>query len=179
MATDAKIRMTAEEFSHLPETNQPTELIHGELIVSPAPTPLHQRISRRLQRLLEDLIPNGEVFDAPIDLYLDEANIPQPDLVWVSADGTCRVTEKRLEGPPELVVEIFSPGTARYDKDEKFKTYQRFGVREYWMADPVNLYVEVFALRDGAYESQGVYGPQGSFTSPALGKTVDLSDVFA
>jgi Uma2 family endonuclease len=171
--------MTASEFFALPETNTPTELIDGELIVAPAPIPMHQRISRLGLYVLQDLIPNGELFFAPIDVYLDEINIVQPDILWVAADGQCQITDKRLVGAPNLVVEIFSPGTSRRDRREKYALYERFGVREYWMIDPEEQFIEVYSLHAGQFARQGVYTPDQTFESQVLGgKTVDVSRIF-
>ena len=175
----SKTRMTAAEFFELPETNQPTELIDGELIVSPSPIPKHQLLVGRFYSKLEDLIPNGVVFFAPMDVYFDDNNIPQPDIIWVAENSQCVITEKRLEGAPELIIEILSPGTLRRDRREKYELYERFGVREYWMTDPVGQFVEVCVWVNGTYKRQGVYGPDESFESPVLGgKTVTLKGIF-
>jgi Uma2 family endonuclease len=177
-----KTRMTAAEFFELPESNLPTELIDGEIIMSPAPVPKHQRLNGRFYLTLADLIPNGEVLYAPIDVHLDEDNVVEPDLVWVAENSRCIITEKRLEGPPDLIIEIFSPSTARRDKKEKYELYERYGVREYWMADadPLGNYLEVYVWADGKYMRQGVYGAADSFESTVLGgKTVDLKPIFA
>jgi len=175
----SKTRMTADEFFQLPETNQPTELIHGELIVNPPPVPKHQRLSGRFYTKLGDLIPNGELFYAPIGVYFDAENIPEPDIVWVAANSKCVVGDKYLEGPPDLIVEIFSPGTARFDRREKYELYERYGVREYWMADPEANFLEVCVWLHGKFSRQGVYGPDNSFVSPVLGgKTVELKGIF-
>lgn len=171
-------RMTAAEFLALPETTQPTELLDGELLMSPSPVPKHQRINRRFCRLLEDIIPNGEVFIAPLDVYLDEANIPQPDVIWVAQESRCQITEKRLEGPPDLIIEVVSPGSAIVDRREKFALYERHGVAEYWIAEPQAQFVEVCTLRGGRYERLGIFGANERFDSPALGRTVELSGVF-
>jgi Uma2 family endonuclease len=178
MSSPAKTRVSAAEFFQLPETNIPTELIDGEIIVSPAPIPTHQRILRFTVRLLEGLIPNGEIFPAPIDVYFDDANIPQPDIVWIAEGGRCKVTDKRLEGAPDLVVEIHSPSTTRRDKTDKFDLYEKHGVREYWMIDPAAAYVEVYRLDNDAFVKVGIFGPDQTFESVTLGKTVDLKAVF-
>jgi Uma2 family endonuclease len=178
MVNQEKIRMTAEEFFQLPETTQPTELIDGELIVSPSPVPKHQIISGNLFYLLRGIIPNGILFSAPMDVYFDEHNTPQPDIIWVAANSPCVIGEKRLEGPPDLLVEIFSPGTARRDKQDKYQLYQRYGVREYWMVDTEQQYVEVHTHNGTRYELLGVYGEGESFASPALGKPVELKGIF-
>jgi Uma2 family endonuclease len=180
MVEQTKVRMTAAEFFQLPETTEPIELIDGELIVSPTPIPKHQRVSGRSFILLEKLIPNGELFYAPMEVYFDDENIPQPDILWIAANSRCVVGEKRLEGPPDLIVEIFSPSTTKRDRREKFNLYERFGVREYWMVDPVGQYVEVYTLADNHYGKLGLYGPGETFTSPVLdNKTVDVSAIFS
>jgi Uma2 family endonuclease len=172
-------RMTAAEYADLPETNKPIQLLAGEIVVSPPPVPDHQRVILRFVFRLDTLIPDGELFVSPIGLYLDEGNVPEPDIVWVAANSRCVVTDKWLEGPPDLIVEVLSPSTARYDRTVKFTLYERYGVREYWLADPAAEYVEVFVLQAGKFVRQGAYGPEDSFQSPVLGKTVDLSGIFA
>ena len=171
-------RMTAAEYFTLPETNTPVQLLNGEIVVSPPPVPAHQRLVFRLSTLLNSLIPAGEIFIAPIGLYLDEDNVPEPDIVWVGANSRCVIAEKRLEGPPELIIEALSPSTARTDRGEKFTLYERYGVREYWLADPEAAYLEVFVLHEGRFVRQGAYGPEDSFQSPVLGQTVALSGIF-
>lgn len=172
-------RMTAKAFSELPESNLPTELIDGELIVSPAPIPEHQSASVELLFLLRGIIPNGKLFHAPIDVYFDEANILQPDIVWVAQDSQCFIGDKRLEGAPDLVIEILSPSTARRDKNKKFSLYEKHGVREYWLVDPIAQYVEVWRLEDGKFEPKGVFGPGDTFTSAVLNnQPVDVSLIF-
>ncbi len=171
-------RMTATKYYELPETNKPVQLLNGVIIVSPLPIPAHQRVIGRSYELLNNLIPDGEIFLSPIGLYLDEDNVPEPDIVWVAADSRCKVTEKRLEGPPDLIIEVLSPSTARYDRVQKFALYERYGVREYWLADHEAEYVEVFVLQEGRFTRQGAYGPEDTFHSPVLGKAVDLSGIF-
>lgn len=179
MAELVTTRMTAAEFLALPETHQPTQLLNGELILSPSPVPNHQRCSRQIEYLIEELKPNGEVFHAPIDLYLDDANIPQPDVIWIAENSRCVVTRKYLQGPPELVVEVFSPSTELKDRKDKFNLYQRFAIPEYWMVDPELEFIEVYVLENGAYKRLGVFERGESFVSPVLGgKTVEVSRIF-
>jgi Uma2 family endonuclease len=180
MADQTQIRMTATEFFQLPQSAQPTELIDGELLVSPSPVPEHQRVSRRLVILLNSIIPDGELFYAPVDVYLDEANVVQPDILWVAENSRCKIGDKRLEGPPDLIVEVFSPGTARKDKITKFRLYERHGVSEYWMVDPQERYLEVYRLESRQYILQSVYEPGMTFTSPVLNeRRIDVSQIFA
>ncbi len=172
-------KMTAADFEALPDSEQMLELIEGELIVSPPPIPRHQRTVGNVFVLLRDIIANGEVFIAPIEVYLDEKNIPQPDVLWVAENSQCVVTEKRLEGAPDLVVEVFSPGTEKKDRKDKFLVYQRFGVREYWMIDADEEYVEVYQLEDGRFIRLGVFEPGETFASAVLGgKSVVVGKMF-
>jgi Uma2 family endonuclease len=179
MAEQIKTRITAAQYLQMEETTRPVELLEGELIMSPPPIPLHQRLIGLLYLLLVNLIPDGEVFFSPIGVYLDEDNIPEPDIVWVAAESRCKIGEKLLEGPPDLIVEVLSPGTAKRDRETKYQLYQRFGVREYWVVDPVGATLEVYGLAEGRYQRQGAYEEGDSFDSAALGKTVTLKGVFA
>ena len=179
MADQTRTYMTAAEYFNLPETNRLEELLHGELIVSPPPVPKHQLIVGNIFFLLRQQVPDGAVFIAPIALYLDEHNIPEPDVIWAAADSRCQVGEKRLEGPPELIVEVLSPSTARRDRGDKFDLYEKHGVREYWLADPEADYMEVYVLKNNSFERQGLYGPEDSFESAVLGgQVVTLKPVF-
>lgn len=167
-------RLTAAAFAQLPERNQPTELINGAMIVSPSPISQQQRLSRRLTRYLEDQIPDGEVFAAPLDLYLDEHNVLQPDVFWVAADSACQERGGYFYGPPALIAEILSPSTAKRDRGDKFVQYERHGVGEYWLIDPTGGYIEVWTRNETArFERVGVFGPGERFASPRLGRETD------
>ena len=130
-------KMTASEFLSLPVSNTFHELLDGEEVMSPSPTRNHQVTLGRVFLLLEHGAPHGEVILAPMDVYLDDSNVVQPDLLWIAQGSACKWVEgKYLNGAPDLVAEIFSPGTVRRDKKDKFRLYEKFGVREYWMIDP-------------------------------------------
>src|SRR5262245_47839316 len=133
MAVEQKL-YTVEEFEqfvNLPENaDKRFELINGEIIVAYAPVPDHQAAVLSTAILLRSIVPNGRVFIAPLEVYLDEHNLPQPDVTWVAENSKCVIAPKRLEGPPDLVVEVLSPSTSRYDKTFKFLLYEKHGVRE-------------------------------------------------
>jgi Uma2 family endonuclease len=171
--------MTIAEYFALPEILQPIELIGGEVIVRPMPTPKHQLVVGDFLFLLDRLIPDGEVFPSPLDVYLDDEHVLQPEILWVAANSRCKIGELRLEGPPDLVVEVFSPGWALHDIKTKFDLYQRFAVREYWMVNAEEQYVEVHRHENGVFVRQGVYSPDEAFVSAALGgKMVALKGIF-
>ena len=182
MAQATHTQLTAAQFAQLPETNTPNQLINGVLIVTPAPTNTHQTLVFNLAQLVSELAAgSSHAKISPLDVHLDEHNVLQPDIFWVSGpDSLCQLgDDDKWYGAPDLVVEVLSPATARYDKVEKFRLYAKHGVREYWIIDPIAQYIEVWILEEGSYQRQGVYGPQDSFTSPMLGgKTVDLKPIF-
>jgi Uma2 family endonuclease len=172
-----KTRMTAVEYLALPETMQRSDLINGEIIMSPTPTVEHQRLVLRIARLLEQLVPDGEVFIAPLDVYLDDDNVVQPDVMWVAADSKCVIETKYLKGAPDLVVEVLSPGTKRWDKKEKFHLYEKYGTREYWLTEPDEQFIEVWCLRDGKFVRLDIFGRDETINSPLLGQ-VEVNAIF-
>lgn len=180
MVTQIKGRVSAEEFYALQsQTDERLELIDGEVIVANTPNIKHQDVVASvigMLRAISKLI-GGRAFVAPVEVYLDRTHIPQPDVMWIAPDGKCQITDKNLVGAPDLVVEVFSPGTERYDKREKFNMYQQFGVREYWMIHPDAEYVEVWGLQDGVFVRQGIYAPGDTFISAILrGQTITVSE---
>lgn len=172
------MQMKADDFFSGPETNQPIQLIAGVVVVSETPSPKHQEVCGNLFLWLDNIAPNGEVYFSPLDLYLDDENVPQPDLIWVAADGRCTITPKRFEGPPELIIEILSPGTARIDKVKKFHLYERHGVSEYWIVNAEEHFVEVFTLQEGHYTRYAIYTEDETLVSPRLGGSLDLKPIF-
>jgi Uma2 family endonuclease len=171
-------RMTAAEFMTLPETMLPCDLINGEVIMSPAPTLEHQDLVFRLAKLIDKLIPNGKVNIAPVDVHLDEFNVVQPDILWVAEGSTCVSFEgKWLQGGPDLVIEILSPGSKRLDRKEKFHLYEKHGTREYWMVDSDPKLIEIWYSKDGKFTRLDVYGQDETFTSPLLG-AVQVNAIF-
>lgn len=179
MQAEAVRKITTAEYFALPESQQPTELIDGEIIVSPAPVAWHQIIVHRLTNLIELNMPSGFVLFAPIDVHLDEYDVPQPDILWAAVPGRCRITaEGRVEGVPDLIVEVVSPSSVRRDRRSKYALYERHGVREYWIADPKGYLLEVYTLVDGKFQRHGAFEAGETFSSPALGKTISLESAF-
>jgi Uma2 family endonuclease len=176
----ARTRMTNAVYLALPETTQPTELIDGEIIFLPGPNADHQDISMNLTRILLALIPDGRLYAAPTDVVFEEGEILQPDIFWAREGGRCVKIEKRLYGPPDLIVEILSPSTEARDRKAKYLLYERHGVREYWLVNPEEQFAEVYTLADGAFRRVGVFvaGEDAEFTSPLLEKAVGLAAIF-
>ena len=169
-----------DDYLLLEESNLPCELINGELFMSPAPNPNHQRISRRLFKLLDGAIKNsGEVFYSPIDLFIDSKNVFQPDLVYISKKSKVYVTERGIEGPPEIIVEIISPANGYSDRNRKKKTYLAFGVKEYWIVDPANKTIEIYTPKTGLDSPLLCLAEEGEVSSSVLKNLkFNVSDIF-
>jgi Uma2 family endonuclease len=171
MVIREKTRRTFAEYRALPETNQIVELIDGEIVVSP-PLDIHQVVVGAIYVLLHSLRLGGSLRLAPTGLRVDDYNSFEPDMFWVRADSSDCVLEpdgRYWHGGPDLVIEILSPSTSAQDRGVKFEAYQRISVREYWLVDPEAKYTEIYQLKDGKFERQGLYTAKQSFVSAALG----------
>ena len=130
-------RWTAGRVRALPDDGQRYELIDGQLIVTPAPRGVHQVAVFTLERLLDGELARAplHVLHSPADISLGEDEILQPDLfVYRTATGEHLLDWSDITAL-ELVVEVLSPSTARYDRQLKRRRYQRAGVAEYWIVD--------------------------------------------
>ena len=154
--TDCR-KLTYEDYTQIPEDGCQHEIIDGVHYLNPAPNTYHQAVSRRLQFLLYaqiELTKRGVVINAPYDVQLFPHDILQPDLVVVLNDRQHIVTPTRIQGTPDLVVEILSPSTESRDRKLKRARYQAASVPEYWIVDPFEQQVEQLVLREGVYEPQ-------------------------
>ncbi len=147
---------TYQDYLKLPEEpGYHYEILEGFLVKEPSPNVMHQRVSRRLQRILEDYFqkvdPEGEVFDAPLDITLSDMTVVQPDLFYIASKDNEIIKENRIDGPPLLVVEILSPHNPRKDRLQKMQIYQKAKIKHYWLVNPADKTLECFALRDGVY----------------------------
>ncbi|MBI2207227.1 MAG: Uma2 family endonuclease [Candidatus Rokubacteria bacterium] len=155
MATDLKHRKLGyADYERIPPDGKRHEILDGELYVTPAPAPLHQRLSKRLQRQLEAYFESrglAEVFNAPVDLILGEHDIVQPDLLGVA--DPAQVTSRAIEKAPLLVVEVLSPSTRALDRAVKMRRYAELGIRHYWILDPEIVRLECLRLDAGVYRA--------------------------
>jgi len=131
------------------------EIIEGELFMSPAPAIKHQSISKKLFRMLEDFITQhklGEVWYAPCDVIFSNINIVQPDILYISNQNIEILTALNVKGAPDLIIEILSPSTIENDRIYKKLVYEKFGVKEYWIVDPQEEMIEVWALKGANFQ---------------------------
>lgn len=122
--------------------------------MTPAPSTKHQRIALNIATFLRDFLKSsriGQVFIAPCDVILSESNVVQPDVFFVSAQRASIITEKNIQGAPDLVIEIFSEKTRKTDEVIKRKLYEQHGISEYWIVDPELETVKVYRKTDKGY----------------------------
>ena len=151
--------MTFADWLELPDDGRQYEIIDGELFGSIRPGILHQRISRELGFLIFEYLRasgRGELLDAPVGVRLGD-DVLQPDLVVVLREHAGRIGVQVIEGAPDLVVEILSPGTAKRDLVAKRAVYQAAGVPEYWIVDAASRAIEVLVLEEGTYSPLGLF----------------------
>ncbi len=174
--------MTVADYDRLPDEGPRYELIDGELIEMPAPNRFHQQLSIRLALRLFQFVEEhdlGEVFEAPFDVQLLESAVVQPDILFVSNARGWIVTDKRVVGAPDLVVEISSSSTADHDLDDKRELYRQTGVPEYWFIDTDARTMTVWVLNDDHYDELSVDEDGRSRSAVLSGFTVDMERVFA
>jgi len=172
-------RMVQEQ---APDDGKRREAIGGGLYATPAPTVRHQRVSKRLERLLLRLLEDpghGEVFDAPIGVEFPETGEGvQPDLLFVARERRRIIADDWLRGAPDLVVEILSPATAERDRGLKRDLYERQGVAEYWIVDPEEDAVDVWTF-GGEASHERFTGRLPVRTGDETVGEIDLEAVFA
>jgi len=148
-----KQKLDYSDLAVAPDDGYRYEILEGDLLVTPAPSPLHQRVSKRLQRQLEayfEVRSLGEVFDAPVDVILTLHDVVEPDLVVVTEPK--QISGRGIEGVPLLVVEILSSSTRRRDRTMKARRYAELGIPHYWIVDPDEKRMECFRLQAATYE---------------------------
>lgn len=182
MVQPSRIRVSASDYFQLPdyENHDLIQLIDGEVVISIPPIPKHQALVGEVLFLFMTVARQvgGQAFTAPIEVYLDEDNVFEPDILYLRPDSACQVGEKRLIGAPDLVVEVLSPSTAKFDRQEKYEAYQKHGVGEYWIVDPVHEIIEVWTLNNGKFLRQGAYGIDDEFASRTLKLQVAVNSIF-
>jgi len=146
------VKLTYDDFVLFPDDGLRHELIDGEHYVTPSPNTKHQQIlfnlTLQLGKWLEEH-PTGRIFFAPFDVVFSHVDVVEPDLLYMSnARAADILTLANVQGVPELVVEIGSPGTRKRDETVKRALYERAGVSEYWVVDPELEVVRVYR-RDG------------------------------
>jgi Uma2 family endonuclease len=162
--------LTVEDYRQLPETGPRYQLIEGDLFMAPAPNRFHQDIVCNLHYQLRAYLEKrriGALYIAPFDVYIDDINALQPDIVFIASENDI-LTAAGAEGSPDFVVEVLSPKTAHLDRISKRRVYARSGVKEFWIIDPHAKQVHVYLLQRDPEEPHATYGVRDTFTSPTF-----------
>jgi Uma2 family endonuclease len=178
-----KIILTYDDYCLLPNDRNRYEILDGELSVTPAPTTRHQTVLGNLHRFLANyVVANqfGKLFIAPTDLILAPTTVIQPDLIFIGNDRRHILTERAIEGPPTLVIEVLSPTTHRTDRVTKAQLYARHNVPNYWLIDPDQRTFEAYELVIDHYDMTASARDAELF-DPLLfpGLSILLSDLWA
>mgnify|MGYP003547998936 CR=1 FL=1 len=141
----------AADYWKLPE-GEPVELIRGELVMSPAPRSSHQIVVVLLTELFSGISrkSGGFALCAPSDVILSDDTILQPDVFYIAKDRR-NIVGDRIDGAPDLVIEVLSSGAERRDRVAKLDAYARCGVPEYWMVDYTTRVIDFLLLEDDRY----------------------------
>jgi len=156
------------------------ELIDGvPYNMTPAPSTRHQSLVVMFSRVLGNKLSGGpcKLFIAPTDVVLSELDVVQPD-VFVVCDKK-KITEANVQGAPNLVLEVLSPATTLKDRREKKALYEKHGVLEYLIIDPMGKTVERHILKNGRYNAPEIFGVQDILPLHSLdGIEIQLSEIF-
>ena len=181
LQTEKKKTCTYKDYEELPE-GAPYQLIGGELVMTPAPVPYHQIIIGGIFLKLSKYIEKnnmGSVILSPVDVYFSETDTYQPDIIFIGKNRLDIIGEKKIEGPPDLIIEILSPATAYYDLRAKKDVYEQSGVKEYWIVDPIQKAIEVFVNKKGKFELLGSAKVEGAVKSDILkGLSIEVKEIF-
>ena len=183
MVEFVQTRMTSAEYWQQPETNRIEELIDGELIVTPPPLDVHQVKTGNIYvflRLLADREKGGYVRFAPNGVHFEDGYDFEPEVFWIAPDNDhCILAPdgRYWHGAPDLIVEILSPTTAYRDRGIKFETYQKHGVREYWLVDPDAAFIEVYRLENEQFVRLRLFKAGQIFSSAVLAVDVPVDQL--
>ena len=179
-------RLTYDDFVLFPDDGMRHEIIDGEHYATPCPVTRHQLLVGRLHFEIEFFLRQhpgtGMVFLAPFDVIFTKWDVVEPDLLFIAQDQADILTDKNVQGPPALVIEVLSPGTRRVDEHVKLRLFDRGGVREYWLVDPGLDSVTVFHRQpDGSFPKVAQPTSEGHdvLTTPLMtGFVIQLAELF-
>lgn len=156
---------TYADLQALPEGVR-AEVIHGQIVVQPAPLPRHARVSAGLVRAIEGPFdeddghggPGGQWILQDVDVQLELHEIVRPDLAGWRRERLREPWDIRpITVVPDWICEVLSPSNAAHDRVTKRNLYARAGVAHYWLVDPAERVLEALALRDAMWLEVGVY----------------------
>lgn len=178
------VKFTYDDYLLFPDDGRRHELIEGDRYMTPSPSERHQRIAMNLSGTLWQHLatrPIGRAYAAPFDVVLSTTDVVQPDLLFVSSIKASIVTDRNVQGPPDLIVEILSETTRKMDEIIKRKLYERFGIQEYWIIDPELETIKVYRMTAQGYRRIAELSREAddALSTPLLPDlTILLKDIF-
>lgn len=166
-----ELLLTYDDYLTLPNDGKRYEIIEGELTMSPAPEPDHQDVIGNIYSALRNFVRAhslGKVYVSPIDVVLSMTDIVQPDIVFIAAERLAFVKKKNIVAAPDIVIEVLSPSTEINDRTRKKVLYEKFGVKEYWIADMDAMAVEIYSLQGSQFGTPKVFKNSESVASAIL-----------
>lgn len=157
------------------------EVLEGELIMTPAPLYIHQKIQSKLGFILQNYVNEkniGEILFSPLDVVLSKTNVLQPDIIYISNDNRKIIQKRGLFGPPDMVVEIISPSTTHRDLQVKKTIYEKFNINEFWVAYPDEKILENYIIKDMRYELFSSVITTGIIKSQALNDELEIGNIW-
>jgi Uma2 family endonuclease len=180
MSTNEK-KVTLDEYMQMP-IGAPYQYINGRLVDWPSRTPAHQialmNFTAAISNYADRTDDEGIFLIGPMETILDDQNSFQPDFVYIAA-GRLEIVKDYVYGPPDLVVEVLWEKNAYYDLRPKKDTYEKYGVKEYIIIDPIAQDADLYVLKDGTYYLHQKSQKNEELNSVLLqGLSIDLSKLF-
>jgi Uma2 family endonuclease len=176
-----KPKHTYEDYAKLPEGER-VELVDGEFFVSPSPRTRHQALLGKLYRILAEWTEShlaGTVFPAPTDVVLSKHDVVQPDIFFISKARLSIITELNIQGAPDFIIEILSPGEEKRDMVIKKALYEKYGVKEYWIVDPDAQTISAYDLKSSRFVLRKTFKTKETIASFVLsGFALSLAELF-
>jgi Uma2 family endonuclease len=180
MNSSPKGLYSAADYRITPDGPPWIQLIEGELVTDPSPSSDHQRVVPRLTVLLDGYVRLrrlGEVYVAPLDVYLSDHNVFQPEVFFISRARAAIVAADGVYGAPDLAIEILSPSSSRRDCGQKLRVYRRAEVKEYWVIDPLAKRVQIYDFRRDSGDSQPTRS-ENAFLASALFLDLEITAAY-
>ena len=175
-------RLTYSDYVQMtpPDSGQ-YQLIQGELVTMTSPNTRHQRIIRLLTKSLETYLeksPLGEIFLSPMDVVMGEGEVYQPDILFILESNQKIIEDTKINGIPDMIVEVLSPSNAYYDLVVKKKIYEQCGVKEYWIVDPLQNTLDLYVLQNSKFQHKIQIEKKGKISSEIFpGLDLDLETI--
>lgn len=194
-----EVKYTYQDLLTTPDDLHRYELFEGDLVMTPAPNPAHQFAVSNLHRLLSNYAEAhnlGKLLIAPLDVYFDEETVVEPDILFVAKERLHIIDEQKVNGAPDVIIEVISPSTEQRDRGFKFKRYAQEGVKEYWIVrpdevgtrprsaeaervDPTKKTIEIYELREKGFVLSAAFTNKDEVRSPYFqGLKFNLEEVW-